>query len=65
MAGSWFLLNGSLKTTSIDSSEKTLIGTAKKAKQMRAATKKKILFFLDYYLPHCGGVETVFEQIIK
>jgi len=27
--------------------------------------KKRILFFLDYYLPHCWGVETVFEQIIK
>lgn len=24
----------------------------------------KILYILDYYLPHCGGVETVFEQII-
>ncbi len=27
--------------------------------------KKSILLFLDYYLPHCWGVETVFEQIIK
>lgn len=26
--------------------------------------KKRILLFLDYYLPHCWGVETVFEQII-
>ncbi len=27
--------------------------------------KKRILLFLDYYLPHCWGVETVFEQIIQ
>lgn len=27
--------------------------------------KKSILLFLDYYLPHCWGVETVFEQIIQ
>ncbi len=27
--------------------------------------KKHILIFLDYYIPHCWGVETVFEQIIK
>lgn len=27
--------------------------------------KKRILLFLDYYLPHCWGVETVFEQIIE
>lgn len=25
---------------------------------------KNILYVLDYYLPHKGGVETVFEQII-
>lgn len=24
-----------------------------------------ILFILDYYLPHCWGVETVFEQVIS
>lgn len=27
--------------------------------------KKHILFLLDYYIPHFGWVETVFEQIIK
>ncbi|MEI6426645.1 MAG: hypothetical protein WCO66_04865, partial [Candidatus Absconditabacteria bacterium] len=26
---------------------------------------KHLLFVLDYYLPHHGGVETVFEQIIS
>ncbi|RKW23076.1 glycosyltransferase family 1 protein [Candidatus Gracilibacteria bacterium] len=26
---------------------------------------KTILYLLDYYLPHAGGVETVFEQIIS
>ena len=25
---------------------------------------KTLLYVLDYYLPHKGGVETVFEQII-
>ena len=25
---------------------------------------KNLLYVLDYYLPHKGGVETVFEQII-
>jgi glycosyltransferase involved in cell wall biosynthesis len=27
--------------------------------------KKRLLLFLDFYLPHCGGVETVFEQITQ
>lgn len=27
--------------------------------------KKRILLFLDYYLPHRGWIETVFEQIIQ
>ena len=26
---------------------------------------KTLLYLIDYYLPHKGGVETVFEQIIS
>lgn len=32
---------------------------------VKKSMKKNILLFLDYYLPHCWGVETVFEQIIQ